>query len=111
MHFNAHTILVCSEGTFECTHSQVDGQLQLCISADQRCDGVIDCIGGEDELDLNCPCEPEGAVHLVDGIVPYQGTVEICAGGTWRSICSKNWGDNHASVVCRQLGYHNGKQT
>ena len=36
---------------------------------------MTDCIGGEDELEHNCPCGPEGAVRLADGIVPYRGRV------------------------------------
>ena len=80
-----------------------------CISAEQRCDNVTDCIGGEDELDHNCPCGPEGAVRLVDGIVPYRGRVEFCKSGRWSTICNSNyyyyWQDNDAAVVCHQLGY------
>ena len=69
---------------------------------------MTDCIGGEDELEHNCPCGPEGAVRLVDGIVPYRGRVEYCKKGRWSSICNQNryyWDRNDAAVVCRQLGY------
>ena len=90
---------------FECSHGRVGDQLSPCVSTDQRCDGITDCIGGEDELDHNCPCGPEGAVRLVDGIVPYRGRVEICKDKRWRSICSGRWGYRDATVVCRQLGY------
>ena len=86
----------------------MNGTLPPCISADQRCDGVTDCIGGEDELDHNCPCGPEGAVRLVDGIVPYQGRVEFCKSGRWSTICSNRfyyWDNSDAAVVCHQLGY------
>ena len=91
----------------KCTGGRVDGQLSPCISADQRCDGVTDCIGGEDELDHNCPCGPEGAVRLVDGIVPYRGRIELCKSGWWSTICSyySYWDNNDAAVVCHQLGY------
>ena len=88
-----------------CSNGLISGQQPPCISTDQRCDGVTDCIGGEDELDHNCPCEPEGAVRLVDGTVPYRGRVEICEERRWRSICSERWDINDATVVCRQLGY------
>ena len=90
---------------FECSYGAVNEQESPCITTDQRCDGVTDCIGGEDELDHNCPCEPEEVVRLVDGTVPYRGRVEICKDRRWRSICSGNWGANDATVVCRQLGY------
>ena len=69
---------------------------------------MTDCIGGEDELEHNCPCGPEGAVRLVDGIVPYRGRVEYCRNGRWWTICNQNryyWNQNSATVVCRQLGY------
>ena len=96
----------------ECHDGQVDGQEPQCISIEQRCDGVTDCIGGEDELDYNCPCGPEGAVRLVDGIVPYRGRVEYCRNGRWSSICNSpnRWDNNEAGVVCHQLGYLNGMQ-
>ena len=93
---------------FECPYGRVDGQQPPCISSDQRCDNVTDCIGGEDELDHNCPCGPEGEVRLVDGVVPYRGRVESCSKGRWASICNSQtwrWDSNDAAVVCRQLGY------
>ena len=96
---------VCPDDKFECLHGRVDGQQPPCISTEQRCDGVTDCIGGEDELDHNCPCGPEGAVRLVDGIVPYRGRVEFCRNRRWISMCSSRWDNNDAAVVCRQLGY------
>ena len=98
--------IVCLESTFECSNGQIDGQQPPCISTDQRCDGVTDCVGGEDELDHNCPCGPEGAVHLVDGIVPYRGRVEFCINTRWSAMCGNyHWRASDAAVVCRQLGY------
>ena len=99
---------VCPDDTFECPYGRVDGQQSSCISSEQRCDNVTDCIGGEDELDHNCPCGPEGAVRLVDGVVPYRGRVEYCINRRWASICpssSWRWDRNDAAVVCHQLGY------
>ena len=99
------SLSVCPDNQFECPYGRVGDQQSVCISSDQRCDGTIDCTGGEDELDHNCPCGPEGAVRLVDGIVPYRGRVELCVDGRWRTICSSRWDHNDAAVVCRQLGY------
>lgn len=83
----------------------MDSQPSPCISANQRCDGVTDCIGGDDEFNYNCPCEPDGAVRLVNGIVPYRGTLEFCRNGRWLGICSTRWDNADAAVVCHQLGY------
>ena len=91
-----------------CSIGRLDGQEPACVPTGQRCDGTIDCIGGEDELDHNCPCGPEGAVRLVDGTVPHQGRVEFCKNGRWSTICNSwyyRWNDNDAAVVCHQLGY------
>ena len=99
------SFLVCPDAKFQCSHGRVDGQQSPCISTEQRCDGATDCIGGEDELNYNCPCGPEEAVRLVGGSVPYRGRVETCRNRRWRSICSGRWDNRDAAVVCRQLGY------
>ena len=108
INLNCKIYTECPDEEFTCSDGQVDGQQPPCISTEQRCDGVTDCIGGEDELDHNCPCGPEGTVRLVDGIVPHQGRVEICRNGRWSTICNSptyRWDNNDATVVCRQLGY------
>ena len=59
-------------------------------------------------MEHNCPCGPEGAVRLVDGIVPYRGRVEYCRNGRWATMCNSyyyQWDSSNAAVVCRQLGY------
>ena len=90
----------------ECPYGRVDGQQPQCISTEQRCDNVTDCFGGEDELEHNCPCGPEGEVRLVGSILPYQGRVEYCQNGRWATICRRAWDNSDAAVVCRSLGYH-----
>lgn len=100
--------LVCPDESITCPHGRVDGGQPPCISAEQRCNNVTDCIGGEDELDYNCPCGPEGAVRLVDGLGPHEGRVEFCKNGRWTTVCNRYryyWDSNDAAVVCRQLGY------
>ncbi len=103
------SLAACPDEMFECPYGRVDGQQLPCIPPEQRCDNMTDCLGGEDELDHNCPCGPEGAVRLVDGIVPYRGRLEYCRNGRWSSVCalpSHHWSSNNAAVVCRQLGYY-----
>ena len=45
-----------------------------------------------------------GSVRLTDGLIPTEGTVEVCSNGAWNSVCDSNWGYQEAFVVCRQLG-------
>ena len=45
-----------------------------------------------------------GSVRLTDGLIPTEGTVEVCNNGAWNSVCDGGWGYQEAFVVCRQLG-------
>ena len=53
---------------------------------------------------LDSPCE-EGAVYLVSGHNAREGRVQVCYSGEWHSICSDNWRETEADVVCTSLGY------
>ncbi|XP_072027028.1 neurotrypsin-like [Amphiura filiformis] len=46
-------------------------------------------------------------VRLVDsaGVVGDNGRVEILDNNKWKRVCSNNWDDGDATVVCRQLAY------
>ena len=46
----------------------------------------------------------DGNVRLIGGLVPTEGTVQMCVGGRWRELCYSDWGYQEAFVVCRQLG-------
>ena len=45
-----------------------------------------------------------GSVRLTGGLIPTEGTVEVCYNGAWNSVCDYRWGYQEAFVVCRQLG-------
>ena len=49
----------------------------------------------------------QGEVQLVDGQNGYEGRVEVCDDGEWKTVCDRMWGEEEAKVVCRQLNYSN----
>ena len=44
-------------------------------------------------------------MKLIGGLIPEEGTVEVCITGVWSSVCGSFWDYKDAFVVCRQLGY------
>ena len=46
-----------------------------------------------------------GTVRLINGLIPEEGTVEVCVNAVWSSVCHSWWDYKNAFVVCRQLGY------
>ena len=49
-------------------------------------------------------CAIEGDLRLVGGQNLLQGTVQICVGGVWGTVCGDGFGTPDAQVICRQLG-------
>ena len=43
----------------------------------------------------------------MDGRNEYEGRVEVCHGGEWKTVCDRMWREEEAEVVCRQLNYSN----
>ena len=50
-------------------------------------------------------CTTDGAVRLIGGQDNLQGTIQICIGGVWGSVCDDLWGTMDANVICNQLGH------
>uniref|UniRef100_UPI00398E5B70 transmembrane protease serine 4-like n=1 Tax=Pristiophorus japonicus TaxID=55135 RepID=UPI00398E5B70 len=75
------------------------------ISLDSQCDGIVDCSGGEDELEcvVNITFQEQFPVRIygLDSIVQ----VKDPATQQWNSVCYDNWRLNLAQVICNQLGY------
>ena len=73
-----------ASATGRCTHAE---------DAGVRCEGRTNL------------CDYEGAIRVGDASSVMQGAVEVCINGTWGGICSEDWDNRDASVVCRQLGF------
>ena len=44
-------------------------------------------------------------MRLVNGSKPTEGRLEVLHDGMWGSVCSRQFGNEEARVVCRTLGY------
>ena len=51
---------------------------------------------------LNCT---HGDIQLESGRNGREGTLRVCIGGVWSTVCSSGWDSQDAAVVCRQLGF------
>ena len=72
------------------------------------CDKQEPGCGHQNEAGVRCSetCDSTGALRLVGGSDDYEGRVEICQDGVWRSICQGTlWSQEDATVVCRQLDH------
>ena len=44
-----------------------------------------------------------GDLRLMSGQPGHASVVEACVESNWRIVCGRDWDDNDAAVVCRQL--------
>lgn len=51
----------------------------------------------------------DGDVRLVGGLSTKEGHVEVCVNNQYGGIGDSSWEEAEATVVCRQLGFSNGK--
>ncbi|XP_020863901.1 neurotrypsin isoform X3 [Phascolarctos cinereus] len=51
-----------------------------------------------------CDCR-HGSVRLRGGKNEFEGTVEVYSRGVWGTVCSSDWDDGDAAVICRQLNF------
>ncbi|XP_076105846.1 scavenger receptor cysteine-rich type 1 protein M160-like [Mytilus galloprovincialis] len=56
--------------------------------------------------DIGIDCATK--VKLYGGRGPFEGTVEIYHSGKWGEICSNEFDDKDAAVICKMLGYKQG---
>ena len=94
-----HIILMlelCVHVGWTCTYSCVAVYLKLCLNVYVTivCYSPLVHISGSN-----------GTVRLIDGLIPEEGTVEVCVNAVWGSVCDSSWDYKDAFVVCRQLGY------
>lgn len=52
----------------------------------------------------------DGDVRLVNSTKTSEGTVEVCYYNIWGLIADGGWGQEEATVACRQLHYSQGMQ-
>ena len=56
------------------------------------------------KLCITASC-PDGEIRLVGTSSVFGGRVEICVEQSWTTVCDAYWGNEDASVLCRQLEF------
>ncbi len=51
----------------------------------------------------------DGAVRLIGGDDILEGRLEVCINNAWGTVCQRGFSSDEAAVVCRYLGFDEGK--
>ena len=104
----------------ECCTSNERACPNRCIPEEWICDGIADCLRGEDEildecisLNFDCSDSPNGQLELVKtdtsaGLEAPRGLLQVCVNGSRGGILPIVWDTKSATVACRQLGLGQG---
>lgn len=85
--------------------------ITLCLSAKSTVTAIgefMSCICEANKLTLfiaSACYKHQGDIRLVNGSNKYEGRVELCDSGEWKSVCLFGWSRQEAMVACRQLGF------
>ncbi|XP_069572768.1 transmembrane protease serine 2 [Brachyistius frenatus] len=79
---------------YQCLLGRSCGRGGKCLSSSQWCDGVNDCLHGEDESQC---FRLHGTNFMLES---YSSNSQ-----TWMPVCADSWDNNYGRSVCEQLGY------
>ena len=87
------------------------------VLSDVQCGGweqkLVDCPNitphCTHEIDTAVSCQGLCAIHGDLRLADQQGRVEVCISGHWSTVCDNGEDGPYVQVICRQLGYNEGK--
>ncbi|KAK3509244.1 hypothetical protein QTP70_025597, partial [Hemibagrus guttatus] len=74
------------------------------------CDGKLDCVAGEDEL--NCVSSLRINTTYPVRLMGESLILQVFVNNeTWSTVCADNWRTQHTRLACQQLGYTQGPRS
>ncbi|XP_060102846.1 neurotrypsin [Heteronotia binoei] len=67
--------------------------------------------GHKEDAGVSCTPLADGAIRLAGGKGNHEGRLEVLYNGQWGTICDDGWTELNTHVVCRQLGFKNGRSS